>query len=293
MIKSMTAFASCEMTDENITAGVEIRSYNSRYLDIVLRIPQNYLGFEDEIKKLISRKVARGRVDLRLNVETKEEESLAFEVDDLKARAFYKALCDLKGILGTDSEITLDMLSGIQGIIKPAEIVIDPERAWPVIGECVKNALCSLDKMRRKEGAFLAEDFALRLDAIEEAIVKIESLSANLIEHYKERLEERIGELTKGIIEIDEARITQEAAFLADRSDISEEIIRAKSHVSQFRSIMAKDEPSGRKLNFLLQEFNREFNTMGAKSGNADLSHIIVNLKSELEKIREQVQNVE
>ncbi len=293
MIKSMTAFASGEKTEGNITAGVEIRSYNSRYLDIVLRIPQNYLGFEDKIKKLISEKIARGRIELRLNMETQDEESLAFEVDKAKAKAFYKALCDLKGILGMDSEVTLKMLTGVQGIIKPAEIEIDPESIWPVIEECVKNALFDLDKMRQKEGGFLARDFDLRLEAIEEAIVKIESLSANLIEHYKERLVERIGELTKGTIEIDEARIVQEAAFLADRSDISEEIIRAKSHVSQFKSIMAKDGPSGRKLNFLLQEFNREFNTMGAKSGNADLSHIIVNLKSELEKIREQVQNVE
>jgi len=147
--------------------------------------------------------------------------------------------------------------------------------------------------MRKTEGDFIAGDFIKRLDYIEKAMAEIEEKSGSLLPYYQERLKERISALTRGIVDIDPGRISQEAAMLADRSDISEEIVRAKSHIGQFRAITDAEEPSGRKLNFLLQEFNREFNTMGSKTGNADVSHIIVNVKSELEKIREQVQNVE
>ena len=147
--------------------------------------------------------------------------------------------------------------------------------------------------MREKEGAFLANDLKQRLGFVEQSLDQIEADATGLVPLYRERLQERITALTKGVVELDAGRIAQEAAILADRSDISEEIVRAESHLKQFRSIMISEEPAGRKLNFLLQEFNREFNTMGVKAGNAEVSHIIVNVKSELEKIREQVQNVE
>ena len=147
--------------------------------------------------------------------------------------------------------------------------------------------------MRKKEGDFISDDMNKRLDHIENSVATIEKDANNLVPIYQERLKERITSLTRGLVEIDPARIAQEAAFLADRSDITEEITRAQSHLAQFRTIMQSDEPAGRKLNFLLQEFNREFNTMSAKVGNAALSHIIVNVKAEIEKLREQVQNVE
>ena len=147
--------------------------------------------------------------------------------------------------------------------------------------------------MRKKEGDFISQDFKKRLKYIEQTLNKIKRASKDLLSHYQEKLKERMAALTQGIVEIESSRIAQEAAFLADRSDISEEIVRARSHLKQFRDIMTASEPSGRKLNFLLQEFTREFNTMGVKAGNADVSHMIVGVKTELEKIREQVQNVE
>ena len=159
--------------------------------------------------------------------------------------------------------------------------------------DCLKSALDQLDAMRKAEGDNMAADFKQRLDAIERMLQEIESEAAGLPDVYRQRLKERIDALTHGMVEIDEARIAQEAALLADRSDISEEIVRAKSHIQQFRARMHDDTPAGRPLNFLLQEFNREFNTMGAKSGKADMSHVIVAVKSELEKLREQIQNVE
>ncbi|MCK5509226.1 MAG: DUF1732 domain-containing protein, partial [Desulfobacterales bacterium] len=154
-------------------------------------------------------------------------------------------------------------------------------------------ALDGLNAMRKKEGDFIGRDFINRIDFIEKSLGQIKKESENLLSHYQERLKERITALTQGMIDIDPARIAQEAAFFADRSDISEEIVRVESHIKEFRSIMDSEESAGRKLNFLLQEFSREFNTMGAKAGNSNVSHIIVAVKSELEKIREQVQNIE
>ena len=187
---------------------------------------------------------------------------------------------------------------GIFGAPPPGEVGqgTDPELAKSELQSYLdENGMTvdDLNAMQQVEGDHLAADFAQRLELIEETVSTIESESEGLVERYRERLEERIAKLTGGMVEIDEGRIAQEAAFLADRSDIDEEIVRARSHVKQFREIMDGPEPGGRKLNFLLQEFNREFNTMGSKTGNTSVSHRIVAVKSELEKLREQVQNVE
>ncbi len=169
----------------------------------------------------------------------------------------------------------------------------DIKKVWGHLSPVFKEVLDNINSMREAEGAHTAKDFLTRLDYIEKSIDEIEEKSTDLPKIYKEKLEARISSLTDGILELDKNRIGQEAALLADRSDISEEITRSRSHVEQFRKIMSTEENPGRKLNFLLQEFNREFNTMGSKTGSTNVSHMIVDLKSELEKIREQVQNVE
>lgn len=293
MIKSMTAFARAENTNEDLTSIIEIRSYNSRYLDTTLRISQSYLSLENRIKKMISEKISRGRIEVKIQIRDNSEQACAYEVDKVKAKAYYKALNDLKAMFDINSQIPFELISNVSGIIKPAEIEKDMDAAWLVIQSSLAQAIDALDTMRKVEGDYIKKDFCRRLDEIETVVKEIEKGSAGLLTHYQERLKERITSLTDGIIEIDPGRIAQEAAILADKSDITEEIVRAKSHVKQFKSIMNSDEPGGRKLNFLLQEFNREFNTMGSKTGKSDISHLIVKLKSEIEKIREQVQNVE
>ena len=293
MIKSMTAYARSEHKNEDITVVTEIRSYNSKNLDMNLRTPQALSVFEAKIKSLISDSIARGRIEIKLSVEETSEAVNAFEIDEARADAYKNALVMLKNRFDLDGEISLDLLSNVGGIIKPVEVEKDLELQWVVIEESIRKALDELDAMRKNEGAFLAEDIAMRLEEIESNIKIIEKESADLLPVYQERLKDRIQALPNGIVDIDPERIAQEAAFLADKSDISEEIVRGRSHVKQFREIMESGEPAGRKLNFLIQEFNREFNTMGSKTGKADVSHIIVALKSELEKIREQVQNIE
>jgi len=293
MLKSMTAYAKSEKTQEKLTVQIEIRSYNSRYLDISLRVPHGYLALEERIKTLIAGKVSRGRIEVNLQVRDDSDEAYAFEIDTPKARAYYDSLVQLKDKFNINSEISMDLLVSGGGIIKPVEMGFDMEARWPVFKDCMNEAITNLIAMRKEEGNFLEADISDRLNGIEECIDQIQKESSDLLSHYQKRLNDRITVLTKGIIEIDPDRIAQEAAFLADRSDISEEIVRAASHIKQFRTIISSAEPAGRKLNFLVQELNREFNTMGSKTNNTDVSHIIVEVKSDLEKIREQLQNVE
>ena len=294
MIFSMTAFSAAEKKTDNITVHIEIRSYNSRHLDIALRIPHGYQLLEDKIKTLIADKISRGRVEIRIKIKDESEDICRYEVDLSKARAYYRALSELKEDLKLDEKPSLELMAKAGDIISPAEInETVAETTWPVIENCLSEALTHHNQMRKKEGDFMAKDLNARLDDIQAAVDHIEKQTDGLPALYQDRLKERISALTKGLVELDPARIAQEAALLADKSDISEEITRAKSHIQQFRGIMAAEEPGGRKLNFLLQEFNREFNTMGSKAANADLSHLIVTVKSELEKIREQVQNIE
>ncbi|MFC1828903.1 YicC/YloC family endoribonuclease [Thermodesulfobacteriota bacterium] len=293
MIRSMTAFAATEKTEDDFSITVEIRSYNSRYLDIVLRLPRGYLSLEDKIKQRISGRVARGRIEVKIQIRDASEDANTFEIDTSRAKAYHGALLQLTNEFQIDGRISLELLVEAGGIIKPAELETDMERCWRVVRDCLDEAMDDLVDMREREGDFIARDFAARLGFIETRIDQIETASHGLLQQHQERLKERIQTLTGGVVEIEPARIAQEAALLADKSDISEEIVRAKSHIKQFETIMNSEDASGRKLNFLVQELNREFNTMGSKTEDANVSHTVVDIKSELEKIREQIQNVE
>jgi uncharacterized protein (TIGR00255 family) len=293
MIKSMTGFAAAEIIDGEITVSTDMRAYNSRHLDIVLRIPPNCMVLEDKIKGLVAERIARGRVEVKMKIKDESEQAVAFEIDQPRANAIHLALGQLKKEFNLGNDISIEHLLNQGGIIKPVEPTDDPDRLWATIEDCLIQGLDALEIMRQKEGNFIADDLSARLDFIAGCLAEIKGDSGALLQQYQERLKERIAALTRETVEIDPGRLAQEAAFLADRSDISEEIVRAQSHLKQFRQIMEAEEPGGRKLNFLMQELNREFNTIGAKIGHAATSHKIVNIKSELEKIREQIQNVE
>lgn len=293
MLKSMTAYASLEKMDQLLTIGVELRTYNSRGLDIALRLPPWYASLEEKIKGLISGTLVRGRVEGRIWVKDTSDKADAYEVDMIKARSFVAAMQLLKSELQLPGEITLDHLAALPGVLRPVDNVQTADAHWPLISQCLSEVLVVLDQMRCREGAHMGVDLGQRLDLIEVQLGKIEQSVAGLPDLYREKLQTRIESLTKGVVELDPIRIAQEAALMADRSDISEEIVRARSHIVQFRATIEAPEPAGRKLNFLLQEFNREFNTMGSKVGQAEVAHIIVGVKAEIEKLREQVQNIE
>ena len=293
MIKSMTAYARAEDQAAPYTVRVEVRTFNSRHLDVALKLTHGFELLEERIRGQVAEAVARGRVEMRVHIQDDSEAGIGFGVNSARAQAYHNALIRLNRSLGLDAPIALETVLAGGGIVQAMEVEKDVDAVWPVVLGCLQRALGDLDGMRRVEGDNMARDFKERLDAIEGMLRQIAAQAEGLPAVYRQRLEARIEALTHGIVEIDQARIAQEAALLADRSDISEEIVRAGSHIQQFRAMMADDTPAGRPLNFLLQEFNREFNTMGSKSGNANMSHVIVAVKSELEKLREQVQNVE
>jgi uncharacterized protein (TIGR00255 family) len=293
MIKSMTAFARSETGDALRSVIVEIRAYNSRHLDLALRLPSACAGLEDKIRGLVAASVTRGRVELRLQTEAKTEAAVAFAVNVPRAVAYYRALTELKELVNIDAPVTLEQLVGLGDVIKPAEVENELVSVWPLIETGLGRALSDLDAMRRREGAFIAADIGQRIDGVVLILERIEAAASGQLEKYRDRLKERIAALTDGIVAIDGDRIMQEAAILAERSDITEEIVRATSHLAQFRALMLAEEPAGRKLNFLIQELNREFNTIGSKTDKSAIAHMVVDIKAELEKIREQVQNVE
>jgi uncharacterized protein (TIGR00255 family) len=289
----MTAYASAEKTVDDLKVAIEIRSYNSRHMDMFFRIPSPYQFMEDKLKELIGTRIARGRLEIRLQIEDRSNEAAALEIDEARANALMAIFDQLKTKYKLKDEVTLNMLINAGGIIKPIEKPPKEEMIWSVVKDCALLALEDLEAMRRTEGDFIASDFRQRLDFISDCLEQIKEGSAHLLAQYQQRLTDRIAALTQNIVELDPARVAQEAAFLADRSDISEEITRAASHLNQFEQIMQAPEPAGRKLNFLLQELNREFNTMGSKIGDARIAHLVIDVKSELEKIREQIQNIE
>ena len=292
MIKSMTAYAKAE-SKGTVSVNLEIRSYNNRYLDLVLRLPQQYLPLEERIKSVVVEKIARGRVELKMQIISEPSEAISFEINRPKAVAYFQALVQLRDELKIKAPIALEQIAAVSDIIKPVETELQLDQIWPVVHDCLTRALVDLEQMRTREGEYIAADIGRRIQQIQQWLADIGKQSSNLVNGYRERLTERITALTEGIVSIDPDRIAQEAAILADRSDITEELVRAGSHLAQFAAVLKSGEPAGRKLNFLLQELNREFNTVGSKTDKSSVAHLVVEVKAEIEKIREQIQNIE
>jgi uncharacterized protein (TIGR00255 family) len=293
MIKSMTGCASAAAAAGTWSLGVEIRTYNSRHLDVALRLPAGYIDLEEPARALIAARLTRGRVEARVLIEDASAAIGSVEADLARARAVWTALERVRAELGLAGPVTLEQILAAGGILKTVQPEADLAAVRTLLQTVLVQALEDLDRMRTTEGRALAADLDQRLALIEADLAEVSRQARELPAAFHERLKDRLAALGQGRVDLDPARLAQEAALLADRCDISEEIVRAGSHLQQFRTIMAADEAGGRKLNFLLQELNREFTTMGSKIGSAAAAHRIVAVKTELEKIREQIQNVE
>ena len=219
MIKSMTAFANIERTIDDISIKVEIRTYNNRHLDIQLRVTPGYQALEEKLKTLISGCVARGRVDVKLHIDDLSETAAAFEVDEVKARAYHQALMTLQKTLEMEGAVPMEWVTARNDLIKPKKVESDVDKIWACLADCMQEVLWSIDAMRQKEGAFIANDFRERLQILKDSIDQIEADSSGIQEQYKQRLMERISVLTEQHVPLDEGRIEQEAEFLADKSD--------------------------------------------------------------------------
>ena len=271
---------------------VESRSVNHRYSDINIKLPKRLTVFENRFKEVIRTHVSRGRIDVFLRLDNLGEEKVQLSVDLDLAEQYYRVLHDLKERLRLKDEITLTLLAGTKDLITAKEELGDIEPYWQEVLPVLKRSLKNMDDMKRLEGESLAKDLEQRLDHITEQLQMIKQQFPMRLKAFLGRLQERLRSLLEGM-EADPSRFQQEVALLAERTDITEEIVRGESHLAQFRTLLEGNEPVGRKMDFLLQEIHREVNTVSAKANDAEISQRVVEIKSELEKIREQVQNVE
>jgi uncharacterized protein (TIGR00255 family) len=292
MLKSMTGFGRGEGDTTFGKVVVESRSVNHRYCDINIKLPKRLSLFENRIKEIIRSQVSRGRIDVFLRLDSLGEERVQLSVDLDLAEQYYRVLHDLKERLRLKDEITLNLLAGAKDLITAKEELGDMEPYWQEILPVLKQSLKNMDDMKRLEGESLTKDLQQRLGYITEQLQMIKQQFPLRLRAFLTRLQDRLRSLLEGM-ETDPTRFQQEVAFLAERTDITEEIVRAESHLVQFRNLLEGNEPVGRKMDFLLQEIHREVNTVSAKVNDAEISQRVVEIKSELEKIREQVQNVE
>ena len=292
MLKSMTGFGRGEGDTTLGKMVVESRSVNHRYSDINVKLPKRLNLFENRIKEIIRSQVSRGRIDVSLRLENFGEEKIQLSVDLDMAEQYYRVLDDLKQKLRLKDEITLSLLAGAKDLIVAKEELGDIEPYWQEILPVLKRSLENMDGMKRLEGESLTRDLQQRLGNVTEQLELIKQQFPLRLRAFLKRLQDRLQSLLEGM-ESDPSRFQQEVAFLAERTDITEEIVRAESHLAQFKGLLEANDPVGRKMDFLLQEIHREVNTVSAKANDAEISQRVVEIKSELEKIREQVQNVE
>jgi len=292
---SMTGFGRGETSGNERSWTVELRAVNHRYSDIIIKMPRQYSVLEDKIKKEVIKYHTRGRVDIYISVTDQQIDANRLQPDIGLAREYYNCLKEIGQQLSVAGEPDLSILATFRDIVVPVDNEAGTdivEQLWPGVKGAVIAALDDCLVMRQKEGEALLKDLQSRMEVFELTVNDIEKSIPEILEKRQQALKERLDNLLSGV-DIDPIRLAQEIAVMADKSDVNEEIVRLRSHISQFHGFLELEEPVGRRLDFLVQEFLREVNTIASKINNADTAHLIVGLKNELEKIREQIQNIE
>ena len=292
MIRSMTGFGQGRGSSGAETLSVDLRSVNGKFCEVKTHLPRELAALESELVKKIKARVARGSVDVHLRREGDSGRALLPRADVQLAAAYVKALRELKSELGLSGEPSVSDVAQLEGVISLREAPADLAAATAAMHLALDAALDAHDLMRRREGDALERDLAARLATVDKATAEVARLAPSSVDAVRARLESRITELTRGAAP-EPQRIAQEVAFFADRTDVAEELTRLASHLVQLRALLTQDAPAGRRLEFLLQEVNREVNTIGSKSQHVGISAQVVEVKAELERIREQIQNVE
>ena len=294
MIKSMTGFGRGEYTDGKRSIIAEIKSVNHRYSDITIKMPRRYAFAEDKIKNAVKDKIRRGKVDVSIIVENITENDVNIKLNTMLAKQYYDNLTELRGEFDLSGDISLQFLASLPDVMKAIPDVEDEEEITKAILEAVSEAVANLEKMRAVEGEKLAEDLISKGEHVKEILDKIAERAPQVVVDYTAKLKERIQDLLGSSVQVPEDRILVEAAVFADKCAIDEEITRLNSHLDQLKSIIEKSsQPDGKKLDFLVQEMNREANTIGSKANDITITNYMLEIKSEIEKIREQVQNIE
>ena len=297
MIRSMTGFGRGEFADEISKVTVEIRTVNHRYLDISVKMPRRYAFAEEVIKAAVKEKLYRGKAEVSVSVDNVGQSDSAEKLDADLAAKYYDILSTLKDSFdfGEESKVSLSLLARMPDVIKTSPAEEDQEAVTGRLLAATRNAVEDISRMRETEGAKLAADLENRADTVSDIRARIEKRAPEIEKEYAAKFKARVEELLDGVHEVPEERIALEAAIFADKANITEELVRLDSHVSQLRSFLRSDgsEAIGKKIDFLIQEMNREANTIGSKSNDKEITSMMLDLKAEIEKIREQVQNIE
>lgn len=292
MIKSMTGFGRAEQIIDGRDIIVEIRSVNHRYYEFSARVPRAYGYIEEKLKSFLNGRISRGKVEVSVSIAAVEAADTLIEINKAVAKGYVDALRSVGEELGLADDLTLSQLVRLPDIFTVRKTADDEEQIWNSVKTVADDAVSKFISMRETEGLKMKEDVLERSDIIERLVDEVERLSPISAENYRSKLYSRLCEVLADK-NIDEQRIVTEAAIFADKTAVAEETVRLKSHIRQLRDMLALDEPVGRKLDFLIQEFNREANTIGSKAQDIAVTKIVVDLKSEIEKIREQIQNIE
>lgn len=291
MIKSMTGFGRGEASQDNITFSVDIKTVNHRYSDISVRLPRMVSPLEEKVREYIGSKLNRGKVDIYINYDSFGQDTKV-KLDTNLASAYVDSLNILKQQFGIKDDISLSLLTKFPDILKLDTEEKDLDFLWSILYSAIEQAVGSLVEMRSREGERLCKDMVEKLDSINATIDEMKAKSPDLVEVYKNKLYDKIKEMTKDM-QLDENRLLTEVAIFADKSSIDEEIVRLKSHIEEFKKTLYVKGAIGKRLDFIVQEMNREVNTIGSKSSDLGIVNNVIAMKTEIEKIREQVQNIE
>lgn len=295
MLKSMTGYGSGSAENNNLSVKIEVKSVNHRFLDVSVRIPRSFLCFENTLRSLVQERIKRGKVDVFVNLEHLESSGRQVQLDRGLAKSYFAALTELENLTGSNNYEPVSVLSQFIDLFIEVDEPMDEESISDVLSRAMETALTELENARQIEGSRLTSDLVKKTDALESEWSKVAELSPRVVQQYRERLLLRIEELLAEERQewYDDQRLFAETAIFADKAAIDEELTRLKSHLLSLREILQGKGPSGRQLDFLIQELNREINTIGSKANDFEISQSVVTMKSILEQIREQVQNLE
>ncbi|MCD7828692.1 MAG: YicC family protein [Clostridiales bacterium] len=292
MIKSMTGYGRAQELIEGMNITVEIKSVNSRYLEFSPRIYKNYSFLEEKLKAYVQQLISRGKVECSIQIDAVETDDVIVQINESLASGYINAVNSLAEKYGLKNDFTVSQLAQRSDIFQIRKAPADEDKVWEAVRKVLDDATVSFIDMRRKEGEKLRADVLSRADNIISCVEFVEKRSPETVKEYHEKLLTRLRELIQDA-NIDEQRILTEAAIFADKIAVDEETVRLRSHIDQLRTLMDTDEPVGRKLDFLVQEINREANTIGSKANDIEIAGTVINIKAEVEKIREQIQNIE
>lgn len=290
-MKSMTGFGRARYENNNRIYNIEIKSVNHRYNDITIKLPRSISYLEEKIKKEISSKISRGKVDVFVNFDNNSAEGKDIRINKELAGIYIKELKELASQNGISLDIPVTEISKFPDVLT-IENVEDEDTIWNEVSLCLNEAINNFIEMRENEGNKIKEDLSARIEKVLNKVCEISTYSTGLVDEYVVKLETRIKEILNKDI-VDKDRLAQEVVIYADKCSVEEEITRLKSHINQFKELLNVDTPIGKKIDFLIQEMNRETNTIGSKSGSLSITNLVIDMKTELEDIREQIQNIE